>query len=165
MKRHRYICAAGILAIALTGIGVAGASPRAVTSPDYRGSVAGPVSDPEQEGTIKIEVRDRKLRPLAVDLTDFVLQCDDGTTSMRSAALQGDIRPNGRFLLQSRYYAQGISQIYAEVSGSLRDHRASGEFYMLANSLGSVTHNLDCSTPYPQKWKAHRVSRPDKFSG
>jgi hypothetical protein len=94
---------------------------------------------------------------LAVDVTNLVLQCDNGLTSVRSASFQGEVRRSGRFLLQGRYYAQGVSQIYAEVSGRLRDNRASGQVYVLANSLGPVTHNLDCSTPYPEAWRAHRV--------
>jgi hypothetical protein len=149
-SRHRRLLVLAVLLCVLSSTWTV-ASARTMHAPDYQGTLSGF----EVSGDIALKLRDRKLRPLIVDVNDFVLQCEDGTTSTRSVTLQGDVRRSGEFLLQARSYDQ-FGELYAEVAGRLNQQVAKGSFYMISN-LFDPAIGPDCSTHFPQQWKASKV--------
>jgi hypothetical protein len=149
-SRHQRLVVLSMLLCVLSGSSTV-AFARTIHAPDYQGTLSGF----EVSGDITLKLRDRKLRPLIVEVNDFVLQCEDGTTSTRSVTLQGDVRRSGEFLLQARSYDQ-FGELYAEVAGRLKEQVAKGSFYMISN-LFDPAIGPDCSTPFPQQWKASKV--------
>jgi hypothetical protein len=135
----------------LSGLWISSGSARTIRHPDYQGTLSGP----GVSGSVSLKLRDQKLRPLVVEVRDFVLQCEDGTTSTRSVVFQADVDDDGSFLSQVFRHSE-TGELYAQVTGKLKADKAKGVFYMISNSF-DPNIGPDCSTPFAQPWKAPAV--------
>lgn len=111
------------------------------------------------EASIRLKLKPSRSHPLFIEIRDFPLRCNDGTTRPLSGLFKSEIQRDGTFRHEihstGSFGATGIT--YVDIAGKLKRRSARGTFYTIDAPFQSP--GPSCGTPGPAQWKARAVKR------